>query len=992
MKSTLRCALISAFAAPLLVSPAVASPLSAGAVRASAPFEKSEAQVADDIAFAKGLAKEWGFVDLAGEVIQKIEKEGVSATTGERLGVVKCEIFAQGALAERDRERRNELFEQALGAYDEFLKANPNSPSAPEARSGFVTMSVAYGTALEISMEDALGEAAEQLRTRRTEVLLEANDLTRELISELEAEYRENESQAIKRELINTMIQRAQLNLEIGKSSEEGAYSFEEAKKLLEDVTFLAGDGSPGALRAYDMIGQVAIAEQNWDEAVIYFQAVVDSAIPADKEAWAIMVKDFELGQSDKEQRWLFVELSTKGLVEAMISSGDVVGATTYALHLYNTQRLEGFEFSTQLGYPSLLASARVLLDAGGVIGGNLTRGEAQWYETVEAAADDGHKNKRNRVSGTDLSLRIAQQIVTENQGNVLRIQAQKLIADITSRPGIEVDPSILYEAAEGKYFAEENEDALEGFKLVLSALQGKDQAAKIELGPKTFLRMGRIYIRMERTFEAAMAFREGCTTYVGDPENDAYNAQGYYKSMQELTAKAPGDAALQELYLEAENLAAELSTRDQNEIYYDQGERARRAKDWDKAITAYTQVTKAGTDYEKAVVWIAVCQYRKGTQREEGYQGLVAYLEGYVTDETNTVQGAREVKRKDAMATAGFYRCFHEFGTKQYAKVLASSSQYHELYPDQTSYAPLVMRMVSLSYAETGNLDAAKQGLQTLMETYPENAVIAQLGIELYKKLGAQRKTLESGSDADLVLAKEMALLMQLGNKFASSPSFTNLRAEARHWIELGDWDTAVPVLEKVVSTFEGSAEHAKDLLTYVKPDLAHGYLEQLKVTEAYAILTELIANEDKKPSKRTLLNYTRAVIGWVQGNASNIQEVPGAGQTAEDFKDATDKLNSLANSVDEKWACEWYELKFQLAYGYYKWATAEGGPKDSKKQDAAKSQLGALVQPLGTDFKGKDGVPGVNQTCEEDPELADRLGSDVLRRRLVWLWNKVG
>lgn len=981
MKSTLRFALISAFAAPLL----------APAVHAAAPLEKSQAQVSDDIAFAKGLAKEWGFVDLAGEVIQSIEKEGVSATTGERLGVVKCEIFAQGALAERDRERRNELFEQALSAYDDFLESNPNSPSAPEARGGFVTMSVAFAKSLEISMEDALGEQAEQLRGRRTEVLLDANKLTRELISELEAEYRESEAQALQRELINTMIQRAQLNLEIGKSSEEGAYSFEEAKKLLEDVTFLAGDGSPGALRAYDLIGQVAIAEQNWDEAVIYFQAVVDSAIPADKKSWAMMVKDFELGQADKEQRWLFVELSSKGLVEAMLSSGDVVGATTYALHLYNTQRLEGFEFSTQLGYPSLLASARVLLDAGGVIGGNLSRGEAKWYESVEAAIEDGQKNKRNRVSGTDLALRIAQQVVSENQGNVLRIQAQKLIADITSRPGIEVDPSILYEAAEGKYFAEENEDALEGFKLVLSALQGKDKAAKSELGPKTFLRMGRVYIRMERTFEAAMAFREGCTTYVGDPENDAYNAQGYYKSMQELTAKAPGDAALKELYLEAEELAAKLSTRDQNEINIDRGDRFRRNKEWDQAITAYSEVTKSGNDYEKAVVWIAVCKYRKG-QRDEGYQGFVDYLETYVTDETNTVQGAKEVKRGEAMATAGFYRCFHEFGSKQYDKVLASSSDYHELYADQTSYAPLVLRMVSLSYAETGNLDAAKQGLQTVMEAYPDNAVIAQLGIELYKKLGAKRKTLEKNSEADLELAKEMALLMQLGNKFASSPSFANLRAEARHWIELGDWDTAVPVLERVISGYEANAQYAKDLLIYVKPDLAHGYLEQLKVTEAYAILTELIANEDKKPSKRTLLDFTRAVIGWVQGNASNIQEVPGAGQTAEDFQDATEKLNALANSVDEKWACEWYELKFQLAYGYYKWATAEGGPKDSKKQDAAKSQLGALVQPLGTDFKGKDGVPGVNQTCEEDAELSGSLGSDVLRRRLVWLWNKVG
>ena len=979
MNRRLRLALLGPLALPLL---AAAAP--------TAPLEKSQAQIADDIAFAKGLAKEWGFVDLAGEVIRTIEKEGVGATTAERLGVVKCEIFAQGAMSERDREKRNELFEQALSAYDDFLTQNPNSPAAPEARSGFVTMSVAYATALEIAMEEALGEQAESLRNRRREVLLAANDLTRDLIGEIEASLSENESEGLRRELVNMMIQRAKINLEIGKSSEEGAYSFEEAKKLLESVTFIAGDGSPGALRAYDMIGQVNAAEQKWEEAAIFFEAVVNSAIPLDLYEWQTLVKDFELSQADKEQRWLFVELSTKGLVEALLSDGNVEGATGFAMHLYNTQRREGFEFSTQLGYPSLLAAARTLLDAGGVLGGNLNRGEARWYETVEAAADAGHKNPRNRISGTDLALRIAQQVVSENQGNVLRIQGQKLIADITSRPGIEVDPEILYEAAEGKYFAEENEAALDSFKLVLAALEGKDKATRIEIGPKTFLRMGRIYLRMDRTFEAAMAFREGCTTYVGDPENDAFNAQGYYRAMQDLTSRAPDDASLKALYLEAENLAADLSTRDQNEIWFDKGERARRNKDWETAISAYEQVNKAGNDYEKALVWIAVSKYRSG-KRDEGYRAMVDYLENYVTDSTNTVQGAKEIKRGEATATAGFYRCFHEFASKQYDQVLSSSSDYNERFPDQTSYAPLVLRMVSVSHAEKGDMDAAKAALQTIMSDYPENGVIATLGIELYKKLGSRRKGLEAGSEEDLDLAREMALLMQLGNKFASSPSFPNLRAEARHWIELGDWTTAVPVLETIASSFGSDEKVSKEMLTYVLPDLAHGYLELREVPKAYAILTDLIANEGRKPSKRTLLDYTRAVIGWVQGSASNIEEVPGAGQTKEDYSDATDKLNALANSVDMKWTCEWYELKFHLAYGYYKWATAEGGPKDSKKKDAAKRQLSALVQQLGNDFKGQSGVPGVNETCEGEADYAGRLGEDVLRRRMVWLWQKV-
>jgi len=373
MKSRLR-SVLSSLPVLVLAGPALAAGAPSALVPSTVVFEKSEAQITDDIAFAKGLAKEWGFVDLAGEVIKEIEREGVKAETAERLGVVKCEIYAQGAIAERDRARRNELFEQALAAYESFLKDNPRSAAAPEAQSGFIRMSTAFARSLEISLEEALGEEAEALASRRMEVLLAANELTGNLVSDLEGEYdaADPKPEALKRELINVMMQQAQINLQIGKASDEGTASFNWARKILEDVVFLAGEGSPGALRAYDMIGQVYGAEQQWDMSAIYFEAVIEQALPSDPDAWKAMVKDLELSETDKSQRWLFLELSTGGLVEAHLSNGDVEVATKYALHLYNTQRREGFSYSTQLGYPSLLAAARVLLDAGGVVGGKL--------------------------------------------------------------------------------------------------------------------------------------------------------------------------------------------------------------------------------------------------------------------------------------------------------------------------------------------------------------------------------------------------------------------------------------------------------------------------------------------------------------------------------------------------------------------------------------------------------------------------------------------
>ena len=214
-------------------------------------------------------------------------------------------------------------------------------------------------------------------------------------------------------------------------------------------------------------------------------------------------------------------------------------------------------------------------------------------------------------------------------------------------------------------------------------------------------------------------------------------------------------------------------------------------------------------------------------------------------------------------------------------------------------------------------------------------------------------------------------------------------MRTESRHWIELENWVKALGVLEGLGAKFSGDPSRKMEMVTYVLPDLAHAYLAQSppRVAEAHPILAELVASSVKKPSQRTLLDYTRSVTGWVEGTAIEMREVPGAGLDAATFADATDKLNSLANSVDPKWSCEWYALKFQLAYGYYKWASAEGGPQDSRKRDTARRQLNVLIQELGAQFRGTQEVPGMGLECAEDPIL----GKDILRRRFVWLWGRV-
>jgi hypothetical protein len=113
----------------------------------------------------------------------------------------------------------------------------------------------------------------------------------------------------------------------------------------------------------------------------------------------------------------------------------------------------------------------------------------------------------------------------------------------------------------------------------------------------------------------------------------------------------------------------------------------------------------------------------------------------------------------------------------------------------------------------------------------------------------------------------------------------------------------------------------------------------------------------------------------------------IPGAASDAAEFDKVIQTLNAISNSKEvDKWTCDWYGYKFDLAYTYYVYATADWGPQDSRKKDAARRQLDVLIQEFSADFAG------IEESCSQaSDELQARFGDDTLRRRFVWLWGKV-
>lgn len=957
--------------------------------------QSSDEQIREEIRFARVVAEDWGFIGLADGILGELEASKIPAAMTEELGLVKCDLYRAAAVRSRDADKRNDLLERAIEAYDSFCISNQYSALLSQAELGLVNTSSVFARSLELAIEEAIGAEAEELSTKRGEVLLKAVSKTSDLISSLKNS--EDQSENTKRRLYELMLQSSQMNYDIARTQEDGQFNFDQALMTCEELVFKAGEGTPHCLRAYNLMGRTYAAMQSWEESSAFFHAVIDVAIPANVQEWKDVVKDMGLSQADKEQRWLFVELASPGLMSALANSGEMNDACQSALHLYNTQKREGFEYSRELGYPALLAAAKVLLDSGGVVGGNRSKGEATWYESAEAASDAGHRT-RTQVRCSDLALSIAQTVNAENQGNILQVRAQKLISEIITRPGVVVEPAVLYEAAEGHYNERNDAAAIRSLKQVLSALDNADEATALELAPKTYYYLGRSYQRQDRHLEAIMAFQEGVKSWRGDPEFDAYSAQQLYNSADRVRKTIRDDAFINAIFADAETIAAQLSEANKDEILYRQAEKLRGENKYAEAIAKYEQLDQLGNDYEKALVAIAECTFRLGKTPEADVL-FSAYIDDYVTNEEHSVENSpvRAARRSDALAKARFYRTFIAykaaektgFDQTQWLKVVEFGKDYEDLHPTQDTLAPWTMRMVMNAHVSVEAIPEARETLRKLSEAYPNSSFTPTASLELHGALKKLRDAASEAGDPERAtgLLREMAELLEFANKNAPKFSFKNHRSEASHWYELQEYSKAEALMRKLISRPTENEAEIKTRDLYLKPELAQTLLAQKQVPEALELLRDLKNVKDGKPSKEIILGFCKAVTGWIDGGPGEINIVPGATADVAEFDEVVKTLNAIANSIAvEKWTCEWYAYKFQLAYTYYVYATAEWGPQDQRKKDAARRQLDVIVQELGALFNG------IEESCSEaDPELQALHGDNTLRRRFTWLWGKV-
>ncbi len=946
----------TALAVALLLPPALAA-------------QRSERAIGDEMAFARELAVRYQYIDLAEAVLGKVASERLSERQKEGLALVQCQVYTEGAKREGDPKKRLQVFGKAAEAFRDFFDRHPSSELRPEAERSYLGLVNNYGRALELALAEAVGDEALALRETIKSVL---DDGVKRTSALKEAYDRGNLSQAEKVEKWRIQLDRAQMLITQGNVSPDPEFLFSRAQSELESVAEEAGERSGPGLNVFLALAKLYRVRGKFGDARDYAQFVVTTAVPADpklQDEWK------EVPFEAKTERFRLVELALPDLVESLVALDKMGEACNWSLYFYNVWKREGFTVSP-MGTLALLSAARVLLDAGGFVGGSMAQGNLRWFESEEEMQKAGFSGRDSR-SALELALKTAQDVNTENKGNTLQIRAQKLISDVISRPGVVVPPDVLFEAALGEYNSKNYEAAIDSLKAVARALDDRDEAARREYMPKVLVYLGQAHGQLGRSIEAAMAFREAATTWAGDPEYQPKAAQGFYREIGAVRRAAPGDKLIDEQFFAAERLVTESSTGSGPDVIkWRQGERAYDQKDYDSARASYLSVGVAADEHEKAITKAALCLYKKndkaGAKRE-----FAAYLHEFVPNPRNAVTGAKKLAARDeSRAQATYYLGKMAYDEQDYDEVLKVLAGYEKTFPEQVEYAPNALYMLLQAELSKKDLAAAKATAARMQELYASNRSTGSAAFNLYQALKSEQEAAAQAGDKarSQALEKEMAHYMHVSNEVASEPNFGNLRVEAALWLALGEFVAAEATLRATIKACEGKPERDGDLEKFVLPDLGEALLGQKRVPEAFEVLDPLVPKNEadtRKPSALVVRDWCRALAGWVEGEGSASVEVPGVGG---DFKLATEYLDKLIKAeanTSEAWSCPWYELKFEQIYTLLQWSKA-----DSSQRATAKRLIDDIASQLG------------------DPELkhvATKCGDEHLRQRYLWLRNQL-
>ena len=960
--------------------------------------------VETEIEFARGLARDWAFVDIAQGVLDDVAKADLSERMNEELSLVRCEVFTNGARATFDPVKRNELLEKAIEAYDQYISENKYAANRPSAEGQLIDLSLIYAKSIDISLKDAVGEEATTLRESKVAALESAIARTETLVEEIDNLPSEERGIEQETQRLGLMLKKGDIYSRLSNAVEDDIVFAESAKEVLEELIFEAGEGTEIALRAQMIMGDVYLSQGDPETAREFYKGTIESVIPTeeavrnDPEGLDWKNAPFDV----KQKRFTYVELGLPGVQRTSRTLGEPEVGIEYALFFNNLYRKEGFQISV-LGYDAMLEVAETFLEAGGFIGGNPAQGTAAWYANEEELKAAG-VNKRNRRSAVQFALELTQQVADEAKGSQPSKDAEILLGKINDRPEVELPIGSLLQAAEAKSREGDHVAAIDNFYLALNRMDELPQADRSEFGATAYYGLGTALRSADRDLEAAMAFREALVSY-RDPEWDNKNAQRYNYTAKAFAreAGATENAVIAALVTESEDFVIRFPSADgkPDQIIFSQAEKELKRGNFEAAIAKYREIKQTDGMYEPAIVRIgqSMLQLR---QIREALTHLDGYLNEYIPNPTNdpTTPSAEERRRQsqgkaiynaaliEQIIAGSAYKKSEGSDASGYEAVVTRLKDFQRDFAGIGSIALKCQGMLAGAHAKLGQTAEAEAIVQAMIGSDPDSRETGSAALGLYQAYKDRRDVLLTSDEPDpeaiTAATEDMAKALSVSNGITPGVEYNYLRNESLLWLEIDRWAEARAPLEKMVKRFLDDEKVGPKIIKQVIPDLAEAMIETGAVAEAKDLLSEYVIGEGAPLGTRTpTILMSRAMVGSIVGKGTAVQATPGAGGTEEEFDFITSKLDTIENSIPS-WTAEWYEAKLAAIYAYYVW-----GQENGKKLETSKR----LIDDIMSFMDGDPTFKLVDDACnleEVDPLLRRRLGSGVLSSRYRWLYSK--
>jgi tetratricopeptide (TPR) repeat protein len=874
--------------------------------------ETKKEAVQQEVNFIRKLAKDWGFVDLAKDALNQLRKDSSGALDDQLLAQLEAEILYLGAKRIPDLDRRRQVLQKALQKFEDYLAQYGREEGALEVLYNLGEACEFFGEYLRQAQEaekdpDKRKTLQEELVQVYTKGIQACNDLMDR------TEEKREESPKARLYYYRSWLRKGVLQREWGRVvPQDRAIKVKEAVTTLEDMVLEAGEETPlgmiGLLeiaQCQDVLGdtEMAIAQFN-DTVEIVSERLRDQDNPVTPAQGMLLFNILERAYV-KTTEVLLREGKTKDVLK----------------HLDSFKKISK-EFERD---PSFRLGDQVLLNG------------------AQALMDTGSQQNINQALDT------ARNVARRHPTDFIGLKAKELIKQILSVASGNISAEALYQAASGDFQSGKDQQAIEGFKKVLTSLKTEEE--KNKYGLRSWGKMGDAFRRQGRLIEAFYAFREGLKHFRHTDAAFASAIVDRLVGVVRLKKKATKDNFFKTLEEEANRIAVSTGGKSKNRILWNKVQAALDGKDPRKALIPLNQIGKDFLRYDLVPVYKAIAHY-KLKDFTKARKELTGFLK-FVSDPYNKLppsEGQRISVREIAVGQAKFYLGLMDAeealglgkmkGRKpnptKLKNIVEAFRGFREKYkgnPSMASFAQLASFYLIRGYVGLEQIETAELEYQRFSKDFPKSPQLSQAAMILFtardgrvsairKEMAAIKKKFEKNPSVEkewFEIQKRFKLGVLKTLSFArtylqieKSPDYALLRKAAKLASEIQDWDQAELFLQKIVQVFGESPTEKDKISKFIKPELAQILLRKLEFRKALQLLNDSLKLRPK--SYKLKLLKARALGGWIDMDKKGRIVNPGG---LERFEEAYSLLwgekgyrRYIQSKKVQKYSLAWYRF----------------------------------------------------------------------------------